>query len=473
MRLSFLLLCFSLFFVTFPGLCQTFVGTAVNKNEQKAKQLAFTDLQQNMYVTVESQSQAALASDRPNYYRLTSKLSSSLPILGASPDCVELLSEFQCQVSLKKESASLYRATIAQKQSDIEQDWLGLKNASADKKFVGLKSIYHSFEQLKPLLLVYRLLDPSSPLPQGSLNLSPSKVQSELHRLQRQPDSIEMLALSIAQQYKDKERIFVKPLTVEQSLEITPFAKALHSQLLKHLDAINDKDYAFYLLTGTYGEQGEFLQVQTTLTSLTRENQGMIAGATSNMLGVKFIGSVDYQPKQLNFDLLLQRGQILSNSLTAKLQTNHGSRDLLFTRAQSVKLLVKVNRPAYYYLLGHSDYQQKKHSYLLDLTDAQGPERFVHFLGHDQVNRWVTIGEFEVQPPFGIETLQLFASEREPTATLPATQFDGTYYKINGSKAQVVEKTRGLVRKRRTEINNKAQTAEALLRFTTSDGKQD
>jgi hypothetical protein len=194
----------------------------------------------------------------------------------------------------------------------------------------------------------------------------------------------------------------------------------------------------------------------------------MIAGATSNILESKFVDGYAYQPTQLNFDQLLQQGQIASESFIAKLQTNHGSRDLLFTNAQSIKLLVKVNRPAYYYVLGHSKTGQSSHSYLLDLNDAKGPERFIHYLGHDQVNRWVTIGEFEVHPPFGIETLQLFASNQDPVLTLPATQFDGIYYQVEGTPAQAVAKTRGLVRKKATKQSNVLETAEAVLRFTTS-----
>ena len=450
---------------------QSFVGTAIDKDESQAKQLAFTDLQQNMYVKVESQTHVGRSSDDPNYYRLTSKLSSNLPILGASPDCIRMLKEFQCQVELTSQSAGLYLATIEQTLNNIDEEYKGLAWASADTKFTGLSNLYQEFERLKPLILVYRLLAPDAPLPSGKL--TPSQIQSELHKMQQSPESIEMLALAIAQEYKGKQRIFVKPLTTDGSLEVTPFALSLHSQLLKHLDAIDDKDYAFYQLSGRYAPDGQSLQVQTTLTTQTRENQGMIASATSHTLDSNKLGGARYLPSQLNFDLLLQQGQIHAPEFNVKLQTNHGDKDLLFSRGQSIHLLVKVSQPAYYYLVGHNRTDKTALSYLLDLNDAKGPERFVQYLGHEEVNRWVSIGEFEVHPPYGIETIQVFASERSPSKQLPNTQLDGIYYVIKGEAEAVVEKTRGLVRKRAKQKQVSNQTSEAILRFTTASRQTD
>ena len=468
MRPALWLFLFSLFFCAACANSQTFVGTGIDKSEIKAKQLAFTDLQQNMYVTVESQSQLALASDRPNYYRLTSKLSASLPILGANAECVAIMAEFQCQVSLDNANQALYRAAILDGITDIEQRWRNLADARGDKKFNDLNRINQKFEQLKPLGTVYRLLAPTAELPTGQLKLTPAKIQAELHRLQSSPDSIEMLAVSIAEQYQGKQRIFVKPITIENSMEITPFAKALRSQLLKHLDAIDDKDYAFYLLGGNYSINKAQLQVQTSLTTLTRDQRGSIAGATSHLIATQHLEKFAYAPTQLDFDQLLRSGQILSQDLSVKLQTNKGSRDLLFAESETIKLLVKVNRPAYYYLLGHSSTESKRFSYLLDLQEGTGPERFIYYLGHDEVNRWITIGEFEVHPPFGIETLQAFASLDNPVKQLPQTNFDGLYHRVAESPVQAVNKTRGLVRKRQTNQASEVRTAETVLRFTTS-----
>jgi len=449
---------------------QTFVGNAVDKMESNAKKLAIADLQQNLYVQVETKSYTTVNSNRPNYYRLTSKLSSTLPILGAQPDCLKKNGEYHCEVSLNQESAKLYRASIDQKFEEIDESWLGLQKANATKRYDGLRHLHEALEKIKPSILVYRLLSPDNPVPKSQQGVSPSLVQNALHEMQKNPTSIEMLALAIAEQYEGKQRVFVKPLSVYNSLEVTPFAKTLHNYLQSRLNTINDKDYAYFVLSGNYRFDNKEVQVQTTLTSLTREDQGLIAGATTNTIALQHIGQLQLKPKELSFDQLLQQGQIVSNELTAKLHTNKGHRDLLFTKGQSIKLLVKVNQPSYYYLLGHNTTEQNSASYLLDLNDAQGPDKFIQYLGHDQVNRWVEIGEFEVHPPFGVETLQLFASASNPSATIPPTQFDGTYYKVGGEREQVVNKTRGLVRKRKSNQSNKVKTqvAEAVIRFTTA-----
>lgn len=42
----------------------------------------------------------------------------------------------------------------------------------------------------------------------------------------------------------------------------------------------------------------------------------------------------------------------------------------------------------------------------------------------DEINRWLSIGEFDIVPPFGLETFQMIAAMKDPIVILPKNSFD-------------------------------------------------
>ena len=57
---------------------------------------------------------------------------------------------------------------------------------------------------------------------------------------------------------------------------------------------------------------------------------------------------------------------------------------------------------------------------MLELEEeARAPRRFVQFVNADGVNRWISLGEFEIYPPLGLEHLQVIASKEDLVWRLP------------------------------------------------------
>ena len=79
----------------------------------------------------------------------------------------------------------------------------------------------------------------------------------------------------------------------------------------------------------------------------------------------------------------------------------------------------------------------------------------------------MSLGAFEVAPPFGTERLQVFAAEETPIDLLPPHFYDDEsgYYLIgeNAAAPKVADRTRGLKRIRQ---ESKAE-AESVLIFST------
>ena len=101
------------------------------------------------------------------------------------------------------------------------------------------------------------------------------------------------------------------------------------------------------------------------------------------------------EPLVLDFDKLLHQGYAVSNAFKVQLNTNKGSRNLLFEKGETVELLIKMNRPGYYYLVGHSKNSESEMSYLLELNEAHGDRRFVSYLNADDANKWLSLGPVE------------------------------------------------------------------------------
>jgi len=80
----------------------------------------------------------------------------------------------------------------------------------------------------------------------------------------------------------------------------------------------------------------------------------------------------------------------------------------------------------------------------------------------------VVIGEFEAEEPYGNESLQLFAATEKPIALLPSTQFDGTYYVVGDKRKNVINKTRGIIKKKQAKLDKKLKIVESVLSLTTT-----
>lgn len=153
-----------------------------------------------------------------------------------------------------------------------------------------------------------------------------------------------------------------------------------------------------------------------------------------------------------------------------------GSRGLYYRPGERDKLLVKLDRSGYYYIVGHVQKETERFSYLMEIGEQGSNDRFVRRVAADQAHRWQTVGEFTVEAPIGLEAVQVFATSGPPHKGLPATRFDPrrNLHLIGTDPTDAVKRTRGLVLVNlpRNEPGGKAKPApfavgEAVLQFST------
>ena len=166
------------------------------------------------------------------------------------------------------------------------------------------------------------------------------------------------------------------------------------------------------------------------------------------------------------------------NSIEVSVRMGRGNRGLYYRPGDRDRLLVKLDRPGYYYIVGHVVKENTRLSYLMEIGKPGATDRFVRRVGTNDTHRWLTVGEFTVEAPVGLEAVQVFATSGPPQRILPAARFDRArnLHLIGTDPVDSVKRTRGLVLvdvpDPRKDSGGKAEPArfavgEAVLQFST------
>jgi hypothetical protein len=156
-------------------------------------------------------------------------------------------------------------------------------------------------------------------------------------------------------------------------------------------------------------------------------------------------------------------------------KTERGKRGLYYRPGDEDQLYVKLDRPGYYYVVGHVDKPDSRFSYLMEIGERGAANRFVRSVGAEQANQWLPVGKFTIEPPLGLEAVQVFAASADPGRALPPARFDPArnLYVIGGDPAEAAKRSRGLVLVNMGGSANGAPKAgaaavgEAVLQFST------
>ena len=165
-----------------------------------------------------------------------------------------------------------------------------------------------------------------------------------------------------------------------------------------------------------------------------------------------------------------------ADAMGVDVRTEKGNRGLYYRPGDKDQLFVKLDRPGYYYVVGHVDKGGNRLSYLMEIGAPSGGSRFVRRVDASAANQWQAVGEFTVEAPLGLEAVQVFATSEPPERALPPARLDRSrnLYVVGTDPSEVVKQTRGLVLVNMGDPGGKpGATAprplvgEAVLQFTT------
>lgn len=448
----------------------TLMGEGYGKSEEEAKKQALASLSETIYVEVKSEFQSKKTSEGDNSAKQFVTTRSDLPILGVSFNTFPKQHEFFSNAMLTTDkSLKLYKKKLLSLQQDINAHYAEIlasstemnKNPQQHRRYKRLTKLLSMLDQFDKYNTVALMLG-------EDLNIQPvvskGKVKDLLLSIESFVPTLDIAATILAKQINEKN-VYIYPATPTGSHEVTPFGRLLKDKMAAKLSVENKIENAKYIFKGKY----EILKDSIHVTyHLLDGQEDTIATRIVNVAPSAY-ESLAYKPKTINFDQLLHQGYVVSNDFKVNLNTNIGRENLLFTEGQEVELFVKINKAGYYYIVSYVKNDKEDYSYLLELSESNTNRRFVSFVNADDANRWMSLGKFEVSAPFGIESLQVIASNRDLIHNLPDVTFDnetGLYIASKGKAEEVMIRTRGLKPKKK-KGTIKVESAETVLMMTT------
>ena len=474
MRLRLISLTFCFFSVLFcvqPCVvrAEIYSAQAIAKEPSQAREQVLVELASALFVHIESESVSISDSRKGVSATTKTKMSTNLPMLGAQVDCFPKQAETVCHGVLDgRQSSPLYVQHLTQLKREIEASERLLEALDQATRVETLNELLKKVHYWSQLHQVLGLLDVQAAEPL-LLSVEKAHLQSLLLEHQQKATSLSFAAKQLLRgvmdktaQQSDKKSIYLAPATPVNSREITQFSNQLKSYMQVALaDQSASYANAEYFLRGEYLTHASGMTVSYALTN----RMGGIISTQIVALTPEVYEGMSYQPQTVSFDQLLHTGYVVSSDFQVSLQTNKGLRDLSFEEGEVVELFVKLNQPGYFYLVGHTKNGSGEKSYLLALQDAPDNNKFVQYVNLDDANRWVSLGEFQVEPPYGLEGLQVLAYKEKPLHLIPANHWDGRYWVVANDLATGVATTRGLVKKRKKEAG--FNPVESVITFHT------
>jgi hypothetical protein len=463
--------------ITVPTvLAQRVTGTGFGNTLEEARQEALAELSQMIRVEVKSEFSSIQTQKNQSLDELKTRvihLKSDLPILGARFSSLTSQGGFMVDAVLDQGSAPLYTQALEKIVGEITGALVTLdRNLPRSEKVALLQSVLTRIDQYYKMRIVAQFLKcPALP----DCPTTADAITARLSALEKKADTL-AFGTGILSRHFTGPKVYIYPPTPEESREVTQFGAAIRDHLAAQLTAAGRPDQAERDITGTYRQLKDGIELTCHLTD--RDNN-TVKTALVFFLPSAYDGYT-VAPLAPDFEKLIQSGQMLSGDFRVDIRTGRGRQDLLYTRGETMKLMVRMNKPGYFYLVSHNIKETAAYSYLIHFTDETDNRKFVYYLGGDAINKWVELGDFEVVPPFGVETLQVVASTDDLIDRLPPTYFDATtgLYTIGtrpggtrslpvaSAPTQALSTTRGLM------LTKKNASAEATLMFTAMERKQ-
>ncbi|MDY6974212.1 MAG: hypothetical protein SV775_18140 [Thermodesulfobacteriota bacterium] len=467
-KLIFALFAVSIWFDSSPAKQITGEGFGATRKEAKEESLA--DLIQNIQVEVKSEFSSTKTVKTRSYEETRNKvinLKSDLPVLGVTYALREEVDGFLSRAILDYSAVNLYESSLKNTREMIERDMRVLKGLKSNsEKEAILREVLAGLDQYYKYRIVAQFLGSES-IPE--IDITRAEIKARISRLSEKADTLDFGARTAAGAFREKN-IYIFPPATENSREITEFASAVKDRLSAHMDTAISPKIADYYLMGRYRELEDGIELTCHLLD---KQYNTVRTSVVSYLPAAY-KEYETRPKTIDFDKLLNTGVVASKDLRPAISTSMGTRDLLFKKGETFSLLAKMNRPGYFYLVVHVLKAAEEYSYIIDLQEGGGNRKFVYFVNADDVNKWVELGEFEVVPPYGVETVQMMASTRDLVDKIPQTHYDikTRLFKIGNDPSSAVLRTRGLIRKERLNKEEgtsatKACFAEANLLLTT------
>jgi hypothetical protein len=452
----------------FPSfiMAESISGTGYGQTAKEAKEEALGELSHNIKIEVRSEFKkvTTVKNARLDEFKTQSiYLKSDLPVIGAEFTTIPSNEGVTIEATLDFNRVRLYESELQKSSARINKNMEEYNKASANsEKAAFLKAILTDLDLFAKYRIVAELMR-SKNIPEN--NITVAAIKAKLQLIEKKADTIDFGAKLIASGMVSK-KIFIYPPAMENSNEITQFGSVVKDYLSKYLDTVQNPKDASFFMTGEY----RLLKTGLELTCHLIDRQEKTIKTAIAFFEPPAYKDYKVEPASLSFEKLLNSGQIVSSDFKVDIKAEKGKRDLLYKKGDTMRLLVKMNRPGYFYLISHN-LKDQKYSYVINFTEEPDNRKFVYYLSGDFVNKWLELGQFDVVAPFGVESIQMIASTQDLVDSIPDTFYDPStrLFKIGAKSDTETSPQKALIATRGLIIKKEKAYAEAALVFTSME----
>lgn len=454
---------FILVIFPFSAFAAQFSGIGYGTTQEEARINALSDLSAQLLVRVHSEiSISEDFSGITDGHREVSAVA-DVPVIGADVTYSAEKQPYQAKAVLDSaKSLPMYEKILSECAAQIRAALEQTQGKTGQSAIETLEKAYAQADTYEKTYAAALIL---GSLYKKDAGISSAEISERLISLEKTATNLEEAVFILTRDVVQKN-IYVLPPAAPDSSEVTQFAEAFQAVIEGSVNSIETPAAADYKMSGEYAVQGKSIILTYRLINL---HDGSTVIARTVRLAPSAFAGLDYLPQTADFDRLLKNGVAVAKDFRVNVSTNKGSENLLFKNAETVELLVKTNAPAYIYAVGHTIKKKERYSYLLEFQNTEGPRRFIHFINADDANKWVSLGEFTVTKPFGVESIQLVASLKDPATLIPRSRKDSStgLYIISTQPEKAVAAARALIN---TGIKKQQDSvSEAVLTFTTAE----
>ena len=463
LKLILLFICFS--FLPSPGLSLELVGQGQGATPAEAKKAALADLSQSIATEVKAVHtgwKTLLDGEYREEATEMIRVESRLPLLGVENYAVEGVGNWEATAFLRSSTAvTLYLNQLQLLRAEIQTglDHLQQKERNSEREPL-LKKLLAQHEDFKRHLTVLLAMEGSAP---PDLPVTSAEIQDLLRKATSEPDSLDQAAKLLTADMQEYKDVFVFPLRAAKAQEVTPFSLAFQGRVMKWIRPILDSEKSEYLLHGAYVPRAGGLEITI---HLSKSSTHKIMRSNSIFLKEVAYKGLRAEPSQPEFEQQLHSGSWASEEFRVALRTNKTSEELVIQVGETFEIQAKLSKPGYFYIIGHTFSGAEPFSYLLEINRHHRiPQRFVRYVGSDQMGQWIKIGKFQAVRPLGFENLQIFASDQDLSRHLPNWQYDplNRLYRVGKTPNASLREFRSL-------RPAAGYSAEATLTYTTVEG---
>ena len=485
--------------LTFSSFAETFSSEGYGQSLEEARAQALRELSLTFSNRIQSSSQARqsyassggkTASMREMDIRIL--VTSDMQLYGVSFETADngkkgKEKKYTVRATMEtSKSAPFYETEIKSLVKKIDARVAALPSLSAnkeDEEWQSLSADYASFDKLEMVLVALSGENKIKP------KLSSSDFRIKYERRAKENNTLEKAAENIAKAIlssSSKNRIYVYAPLFEGENTTTDFsvalANAVKSKLgnkisLTKIDSDSSLSGSYYFAPGSVN--GEDIIVNYYL----QESSGTVL-ASSGMIKIpyKVYSQYKYVPRNYDLHKEIAAGRTANPAFDISIRVNGERNALNFKRGDSLVIEVRATSACYIYVVGYVyNDEGDPLSYLFPLEPyAEGKEMFVKKISPKEANTWVVINpvvdnevmNIEVIPPFGEETLQVFASTTtdfdEFAAKIPSYTETDDFFLVSGKPVETVSKTRALnVKRVANKAKNIVNTAENSVSYST------